>query len=91
MSFAISFRVIPTRAYPTFKRVHLIEHTGESINTNTRKLLNRAIHELYKSVNPKVEKCHYGFVKLTGNLDRPIDAILTQDKRVEEYFVKETQ
>lgn len=91
MSFAISFKVQSGRPYPTFKHAHLIEHDGTNVTTLMRKLVNQAIHELYKTVNPKVEKQYYGFVTLTGRDNRPFDAFLTEDKRVQAYFVKESQ
>lgn len=86
MSFAFSFTVNPKYPYPTFKRIHLIDRPAKDLTTVDRKIINRAIHEMYKTVNPKVDGKYYGVLGLTGNLDRPYTAALTEDKRVKNYF-----
>ncbi len=86
MSFAVSFTVVGDKAYPTRKRVHLIENTGGNISTVERSYLNQAIYELYGQVSANDNKTYYGTVNIVRRPTRPYTTTLTEDSRVTNLF-----
>ncbi len=89
MTFAVTFTVSQKTAYPTRKRVHLIENTVGNISTVERKFLNAAIYTLYDKVCKKTDRTYYGMVGLTRSPTKDYDAVITEDRRVADLFTPE--